>query len=274
MDDVTRHPADDELFDLVAGALDERAAQLVQRHIARCAACAAFVAAATAGGEAASGLVEPMAAEDVARLDAAVAAAWRERRESIAAAEHAEDLAAPAELPVAPVVPAPTPTPPAPTPSPGRAPTRRARRARWLVPALGLTLLALLAGASVYLGTESGRSSLDQATPGTAEVERSTGSTAPEELGSADSTASAPAAGVDADASASAGTGAGAGATSGTPTDPALTVPPVGLEETAPPEALETACVATFDPASVQLPGGRAPTQVLAGPLGLYVACG
>ncbi len=163
MDDVTRHPDDSTLFDLVEDALDPARAELVRTHLSRCAACAAFVQAARAGAPVTSSAVEPMPEAAAANLMGAVTSAWRERVAGIAAAEAVQDAS---EIETTPVpVPDPVsggefagyaPTDRAPdAATPERVATPRRRRGRRLVPVLAFVVLGTLAGTSILIGNET-----------------------------------------------------------------------------------------------------------------------
>jgi hypothetical protein len=256
MADFTGHPDDELLFDLADGALDEARAEQVRAHLHRCAACAAFVAAATVGAEATTLLVEPMPADAASALDVAMAAAWRERRDAIVAAEAEADAADALEtVPVAPTSPAAQPS------------ARPRRRARRFVPILAFAVLALLAGTSVYVGQH--RTSGGDA------------STAADE-----DTTAMPA--QDADTDTDTDTGAGAAAPEASVAPPAreaaeaddLTDVQKAAEDAASSGdyddfiSQERACIATRDQTRLYLPDGRVAQLILTGPLGIYVVCG
>ena len=208
------------------------------------------------GATAIADAVEPMPAPLADRLQAAVAGAWRERRDAIAATERADDAAMATPTPEAaqaaadddqPLILIPT-EPPA-----GAASTPRAtpRRSRWrrAVPVLAFAVLATLAGTSVWLGgqdDQAGSARNDaatksqQSTAGDAEA----GGSAPADgevpganelsMGGDDTaadTTAAPAAAAPAagDAAAKAGAeGRSSSSTNPDELDPALQVPPVG----------------------------------------------
>ena len=284
MDDVTRHPDDERLFDYVAGSLDSAVADLVARHLQRCSACAGFVRAAGTGTESLAGLVEPMPDTLATDMHRALAAAWRDRRDSIAAHEAAVDAAAP--------VPAEAGTGRLDTTSqPVADVVRPARSGRWrrLVPVLAFVVLATLAGTSIYLGG-------DQAAVDDARSGDDTGSFAADEDVPA---ASAPApSNVEAERAESADAAGAAGATADlaitspesgatSPTDEAgdrtaksaagddaaFEVPPVGVpgEQV---DAVAMECIFTRDETGLTLPGGRLAASITRGPFDLYLVCG
>lgn len=167
MDDLTGHPDDATLFDLLEGALDPAREQAVVAHLERCAACAAFVDASRAGAPETTTAVVAMPEQASERLHLRLAEGWRERTRTIAAAEAREDAAAPA-TPVVPVpVPVPVPLPLAdddllapqplvPSPRPAQ-PTREGGWRRLLVPGLAFAVLATLAGTSIWVGDDASR---------------------------------------------------------------------------------------------------------------------
>lgn len=163
MDDVTRHPDDATLFDLVEEALEPARAEQVRAHLARCSACAAFVQAARAGAPVTSSAVEELPAEAAAKLQAAMTSAWRERMAAIAASESAQDASAPGGefAGFAPTDSSATQADAAPEPEPASAPapasTPPRRRGRRLVPVLAFVVLGTLAGTSVLLGDETAK---------------------------------------------------------------------------------------------------------------------
>lgn len=250
MDDVTRHPDDEVLFDLVDGSLDDAAADLAQRHLARCSACAAFVRAATDGADALAAPVDPMPAAAAESLHLSINAAWRDRRDAIAADEQATPvLIDVASTPLDPATDIPSPP--------------RRRRARRLLPVLAFAVLATLAGTSIYIGqqpadepTVSVESSAPEPTAAPSS-ERSTDD-ARKSL-STESTDADIDAGAVADAAAGAAASAPAGV-GGDPYDDLMTQ--------------EFVCIASRDEFDLTLPDGRIPQQILRGPLGIYVVCG
>lgn len=286
MDDVTRHPDDATLFDLVEGALDDARAETVQAHLSRCPACAAFVAAARAGAAVSSSAVEEMPAEAVARLDVTVAAAWRDRVAGIAAAEALED-ATPVAVGATDVI-ATAPIDADPIGNDSRPASARRRGVRRLVPVLAFVVLGTLAGTSLYLGEQQPK---DGATLGRGEQETATENTAPEPPSPSAVDGGAIEAGAPpvADTSVSAGEPAGgeeykvqrdvAAATGGamseaadaasSPVDPSE--PPADYDEFVEQQQL---CLVTRDQSQLVLPEGRIPTQITQGPLGLYLVCG
>jgi hypothetical protein len=259
MDEMTGHPDDEQLFDLIDGALDAARSEQLRRHLARCAACAAFVEAAGAGASAARGAAEPMPELLDAQLHAAVRVAWRERRDAIAAAELDHDAIA--ALDVVPV----------PAVSSAGAPASRARRLRRLVPIAAFALLATLAGTSVLIGN-------DPKTPDRGDQQATqddVGSLASDDAVSElyaepedDAAGSSPAAGADSGVERSASPSTADGPAKSSADSPTAAVP--GVQ----PSSGELLCIATADATQMQLPDGRIPQQVLLAPLGIYVVCG
>ncbi|MCW2949803.1 MAG: hypothetical protein JWN41_816 [Thermoleophilia bacterium] len=80
-DTAPRHPDDPTLFDFAADTLDVETRATVRRHIDHCAACSAFLAAAVAGSQALSDVVEPMPEPAVRRLRLTLDHAWSERND-------------------------------------------------------------------------------------------------------------------------------------------------------------------------------------------------
>jgi hypothetical protein len=301
MSDASRHPADDVLYDLVEGTLDDARAQDVGRHVARCAACAAFVDAARSGAAATSGPIPAMPADAVAALDRAVAGAWRERVAGIAAAEQvADSVTPPFETAQLIGVDRPTTAVPVASTEAGRVAPQR-RRARWLVPALAFVVLGALAGTSWRAGEQRPGAGTDAAskpsavsadeTASTASAPSSVESSAPasslpdpstqaQEAGRA--ATSAPE-GVAADTAISSGNAAvGAGSTAGSATGAPPLLGDTSLDGiVAPPVKSEggegdgvLTCIATRDETRLYLPDGRVVQLVTSGPLGIYVVCG
>lgn len=235
MDDVTRHPDDEQLFDLVDGALDDAATERVQRHIARCAACAAFVRSATEGAAALDEPVQPMPAAAAEAMHMAIDAEWRARR----AVTEPEPAPEPDPDPVPMFAPVPTLEQPRPT----------RRRARRLLPVLAFAVLATLAGTSVYVGQQSGSDS------SSSDAKSTESTTSVSEALSSASGAGLETAARAADSAATAA-----------PVDPSVQLDQ-GIE-------LDRICIATLDETALYLPDGRIPQQVLRGPLGIYVVCG
>lgn len=304
MDDATRHPDDDVLFDMVEGSLEPDRVQQVERHLSRCAACAAFVAAARSGREAARSARVELPRERADELALALRAAWRERREGVLAQERATEPEAetaaiggqePTEVLEA--IPTTTALP-------------RTRRGRRLLPILAFGVLATLAGTSVYVGEE-------RAVPERAITEEgaTVGDGAPESGGSASedgaasedsgrgvqgATSSAPAGdgpiegdptgsvppvppGDPSDATAELGTGAVEDDAGGRPSsraetdggaDTAEDGSATALDGSEAGEVAESTCIATLDEGALVLPDGRIAQQVLRGPLGLHLVCG
>jgi hypothetical protein len=287
MDDASRHPADDVLYDLVEGALDDARAQDVQRHVGRCAACAAFIEAATSGAVATSSLVSPMPADAVAALDVAVAGAWRERVAGIAVAEQAADAVAPA-FETAPLVAAGSPTTAMPVASPdaGGAPKTR-RRARWLVPALAFVVLGALAGTSWQAGEQRPAVGAESASKAGSTDADEAASTVNAPASESPAAREADAAAIESDSGVAAAAGTSTDAASGAAAGgPAAGAPPLQGDATldgavAPPVAPEgfeddgvLTCIATRDETKLFLPDGRVAQLVTSGPLGIYVVCG
>ncbi len=306
MDDVTRHPDDATLFDLVEEALEPARAEQVRSHLSRCSACAAFVQAARAGAPVTNSAVEAMPLEAAANLHAAVTTAWRERVAGIAAAEATQDAIE---------------TTPVPAPSPagefaGYAPADRTgaretsasvppprRRGRRLVPVLAFVVLGALAGTSVLIGDESRQQATIDRDPGSAETANSptagsapeatdiqdpaiAPSTAPDEMSGGDDSnevgggAPAPAAGGEATVGApdpsvpgaeSAKADRAGDATSAGDTAATAVPPPADYEAFVDHDRI---CIVTFDETQLALPDGRIPMQITQGPFGLYLVCG
>ena len=290
MDDVTRHPDDETLHDLVAGTLDDARSATVRAHLARCAACAAFVQSAASTAQLlAAEAVETMPAAAAERLHASVATAWRERVAGIAASEAAADADATVPVPVpsagefagyAPIT--PDEQPGAAKAATTKAPTRRGRR---LVPVLAFVVLGALAGTSYLVGQQQEPGTANDAS--TATTSGDAGATASEERDAAMSPeavappeAGAPVAGdvatgtavepgsVESD-KAAADAAAGGVVDSAAPTAPLP--PPSDYDDFVEQDRL---CIATRDEAQLMLPDGRIPQQIVRGPLGTYLVCG
>jgi hypothetical protein len=257
MNDVTRHPDDEVLFDLANGALDDGTTDLARRHIARCAACAAFVRAATDGAAALVEAVEPMPEQSAQSMHLSINAAWRERRDSIAADEQSTPVSVNADVALAPLDPEAEPIP-----------LPRRRRARRLLPVLAFAVLATLAGTSVYIGQQtSDDQSVATTTSDSTDAER-----AAPALSDAIDHAAAPAAG----AADTEGAAAPDGIAKSTGTD-AAAAPENSVPADEPYDnfiANDIRCVATRDETELSLPDGRIPQQIIQGPLGIYVVCG
>lgn len=301
MDDVTRHPDDSTLFDLVEGVLDDARAEAVRTHLSRCAACAAFVNAARAGAPVTETAVEPMPAAAAARLHAAVGTAWRERVAGIAATEAAEDASAgsgefagfaPIEPPAA-----AADGDVAKRGDAARTAMARPRRARRLVPVLAFVVLGALAGTSLLISDETADRSTsveiaqddggDGAGSATeAESESKSGaapqaepSMAPDDdtfsedgladggIASGGAPAGAPVDGTAERGAAATDSAAGAdAATSG------AVPPPTADYDDFVDQTLT--CIATRDDTQLALPDGQIPTQITRGPFDIYLVCG
>src|SRR5690606_24730733 len=124
-----------------------------EAHLDACQHCGARVRAALAGSPDEVLPVISMPSEQVAIMDAALADAWRERRDAIAAAEAhepARPLAADATSPL-------SPDAIASTDADTIAPPARTRKRSWgrrLVPVLAFCVLGALAGTSIWLGND------------------------------------------------------------------------------------------------------------------------
>jgi hypothetical protein len=270
MDEMTGHPDDEQLFDLVDGALDAAGSEQLRSHLARCAACAAFVEAAGAGATAARGAAEPMPEVLDAQLHAAVRVAWRERRDAIAASELEHDAIA---APAAQAHEAATALDAVPVPavSSAGAPASHTRRLRRLVPIAAFALLATLAGTSVLIGDEPrtpdrGDQQAAQDDVGSLASDDAFNELYAEPEDGAAGSSAAPGADSGVERSASPSTADG-------PEQPSAESPTVAVPGVEP-SSDELLCIATADATQMQLPDGRIPQQVLRAPLGIYVVCG
>lgn len=290
MDDVTGHPDDAELFDMVEGTLDPARAAIVDEHIARCAACGALVAAARSGRDATHDVAVELPGGRAEQLRYAVRAAWRERRARVLAGERLADgavtpMGQPAGERTEVLEAIPTSGPPG---------TRRARR---LLPIVAFAVLATLAGTSLYVDDERiaapDRSATEEASAPGESSSGPGGDAAPAapSVGGGpiegDPSASTPpvAPGEPSDATTdlaappAAGSPEGREATSGGATD--STAGGAGVEagsvaemEGAAQALAEPICIATLDETALALPDGRIPLRIERGPLGIYVVCG
>ncbi|MBC7461364.1 MAG: zf-HC2 domain-containing protein [Thermoleophilia bacterium] len=268
----SRHPDDATLFDFAAGELDTQGRAVVQQHLARCAACSAFIAASTAGATALAGVVAPMPEAASNRLRLALDDEWG----TLHAGERAPIVA--------------TPLVPARSTRVGR--ERRPRARAWrrrAVPVLAFAVIAALAGVSFTLvdnpaSTPRPRDSAPTTTATTATTEGASTSRAGaasegssgriEEQAATATDAAAPTdGGAPATGSPAAATAQAASAeldeqvaTGGPVEAPIEYDPATGMPI--------PVCVAGFDPARIALPGNRSPATVIQGPLGLYVVCG
>lgn len=287
MDDATRHPDDAVLFDLVEGSLDPEQAELVDDHVAHCSACAALVAAARSGRDAASGGAVELPADRAEQLTLAVRAAWRQRRVDVLAAEQADEDQPVIDSPVTVARPEAGDEVLESIPT-GRA-LPRSRRARRLVPILAFGVLATLAGTSVYIG-EDRPTAPDRATTGGGTVasegsggdDVESGRTGPAEDATADGAegADAPSSGLEAPVGAGPiegdPTASTPRVTPGAPSDASVELAPEGLIETdhGAQGLDEPTCIATRDERELVLPDGRIPQRIERGPLGIYLVCG
>jgi hypothetical protein len=298
-----RHPDDATLFDFAAGELDDATRADVRRHIERCSACSAFLAAATAGSDALQHAVTPLPEPAAHRLQLRVADAWDEL--------HAGELDS---IDAAPLRPARSTSS-----KRQRRPRARAWRRR-AVPAMAFAVLAALAGVSFSLvdggSTTSPKAQYDSraTAPATSSPQADGVAGAPSSADPMDAAPAASSPGGDAGAGAGAAAketeqsaSAGAAATSGEParapdSDIGLgdgTVPPDATQPqtaTSDPErataeaqanaatdspattdgtgAYEPVCVSGYDASVIALPNGRYPSTTISGPLGIVVVCG
>lgn len=297
MDDLSRHPDDATLFDLFDGALDAAREQEVRAHLQRCAACAAFVAAARAGAPETTTAVVAMPEDASERLHLRLRDGWRERTALIGAAEARQDASG-APVPSVPLVGMEEDLVP-PRIEPPRAADRRRPWRRRLVPVLAFGVLAALAGTSVWIGDDTARPGASGGSADSA-AESTTGATSAPADGDiaavpdiATDTATAPSAGAPVAATAAGGDdNAASGAA-----DVAVTIPPTAPEPSdgraveladgearvgeivPPPAGIEqfgdgTICIVTFDQVTIELPDGRIPQQVRQGPFGMFLVCG
>lgn len=312
MDDVTRHPDDETLFDLVEDTIEPARAAKVRAHLARCSACTAFVAAARAGAPVTSSAVEEMPAEAAANLMGAVTTAWRDRVAGIAAAEAAQDAGAPgAGAAGSEIATTPVPVPggefagyapandAARATEVGRPSARPRRRARRLVPVLAFVVLGTLAGTSILIGNDStsndattvtrdgGAESADGTVSGEAlsdpgspepSIAPSSGAdeAVPDSAGGETGGAAAPAtgaAGTESSANAEKSARDSTAAAGGATNATGVTAVPPPSDYDAFVDQDRT-CIATLDEAQLALPDGRIPTQITQGPFGLYLVCG
>lgn len=264
------HPDEATLFDLIEGALPEARAREIEAHLDACADCGALVTAALAGSPDDVTPVTAMPSEAVAKMDAALASAWRDRTAAIAAAEVATDADRVDTL---------TQTPLIPTAmdlgtsgeqgvaEPASRSRARGRRGRRLVPILAFCVLGALAGTSIWVGTQPGsggdtRSASDEAaTSVTAKDSSVSGGATAEEFAQREvqplpSTPETSAVTPEEDM------GAGSDAADG------FAPPPTEQKQE------QWLCIATLDETQLYLPDGRVPREVLTGPLGLYLVCG
>lgn len=270
-----RHPTDDTLFDLVEGTIDAARMPELERHLARCAACAAFVTSARIGRERSTDAVETMPEAAVASFDAAIDAAWGERvgattKLPAAAAIPPADDGAGDTIQLERVVP-----PSRPRRSPAAARPRR-RFVRSAIPVFAVIVVGVLAGTSVYVdGLDSGGqvdsksersapSDMEAAAPASPDAGASTefdsDDGARQKL---DEPAVAPEASAPSEPQTD-GRDSAAGSASATT--------PEAIIGAAEPD--DEVCIATNDPAQLYLPEGRIPREVIDGPLGTFVVCG